>query len=70
MKIRQLIVEKDPKEDQHIYTILTEDNRIFIGGIDGGRFQWLELPTPSPSNTKWLGDNPFGDRQKVRGPLV
>ena len=70
MNIKQLIVEKDNTDDQHIYTILTEDNRIFIGGIHESRFQWMELPTPSPSNTKWTGDNPFNPRPKARGPIV
>jgi hypothetical protein len=69
MKIKQLIVEKDLLDDQHIYTILTNEDRIFVGGINDGRFQWLELPPPSPVNTKWVGDSPFTERSKLRGPV-
>lgn len=57
--IKQLIVEKDVDDDQHIYTILTECNRIFVGGIQGGRFVWAEIPTPSPLNTKVVPGTPF-----------
>jgi hypothetical protein len=51
VNIKQLIVSTD-EDDEHIYTILTGDSRIFIGGIHDGRFQWQELPGPNVNNTK------------------
>lgn len=70
MKIRQLVVEKDIDDDQHIYTILTDDSRIFVGGIHENKFRWMELPPPTEKNTKWIGDglaSPFRPDEKIRG---
>jgi hypothetical protein len=60
IKIKQLIVEKDPDVDQFIYTILTADSRIFVGGIHDGKFQWMELPGPNVNNTRTIpGSGPL-----------
>ena len=70
MKIKSLHVDIDPGDDTKIYTILTDDSRIFVGGIYGNQFQWQELPTPTERNTKWLGDglnSPFRPDDKKRG---
>lgn len=56
MKIKQLLIDADSDETK-IYTILTEDNRIFVGGLHQNQFKWQELPTPTEKNTHWLGDN-------------
>jgi hypothetical protein len=61
MEIKQLLTELDPNDETRIYTILTEDDRIFVGGMVGYQFKWSELPHPNEKNTNWLGDSPFGE---------
>ena len=56
IKIKQLLIDADSDETK-IYTILTEDNRIFVGGIHQNKFMWQELPPPTEKNTHWIGDN-------------
>ena len=60
MNIRQLLIDADSDETK-IYTILTEDDRIFVGGIHQNKFMWQELPKPCKENTHWIGDTPFGE---------
>lgn len=58
MRIKQLFVDPDG-DDQHLYTILTVDDRIFVGGLDGTNWKWMEVPSPTPENTRFIGDSPF-----------
>ena len=59
MKIRQLIVNEDPEDETHLYTILTESDRIFVGGIVDCVFRWIEIPQPTEGNTTYFGNSPF-----------
>jgi len=69
IKIKQLIAQTDPQNEQQIYTLLTEDNRMFVGGIDDQQWKWMELPPPTEKNTKWLGgplESPFRPPQGTK----
>ena len=61
LKIKHLLLEPDGNE-QSILTMVTGDDRIFIGGIHNNNWAWQEIPTPTPENTTYIGgqaDSPF-----------
>ncbi len=61
LQIKQLLMEPDGPDDR-IYTALTHDGRIFVGGWSSGEWQWQELPPITPDNIKYIGgqvDSPF-----------
>jgi len=64
MQIKQLIVTEQ-EDEKHMYTILTEDNRMFVGGIHSNQWAWMEIPPPTAENTKFHGESPFPDQPKT-----